>query len=108
MRELGSGNVSSTGESADGNNNPERELSSEEAERMFKAAWEAMLVEGMDGASSQTAQKGNPSTSATQQGDGAPPNTFQDQIRQAMNKLRESESNLQVLYLVCHCHLKIC
>jgi peroxin-19 len=48
-----------------------------------RALWEKMLVEGMDG---------NPGTSQSSgNGDG-----FQDRIKQAVNKLKESESNLQV------------
>ncbi|KAG5641154.1 hypothetical protein DXG03_005880 [Asterophora parasitica] len=84
-------------------------LSDEETAKAFKAAWEAMLVEGMDGMAAndiagleeflgQGAAKGKETgTSSTQQaGSGsAPQNEFQSKIKQAVDKLRESESNLQ-------------
>ena len=56
--------------------------SSPENARALKAVWEQMLVEGMDG----DPGVGQPS------GDSG----FQDKIKQAVNKLKESESNLQV------------
>lgn len=55
--------------------------SSEESARALKAAWEQMLVEGMDGDPGVGQDSG-----------------FQDKIKQAMNKLKESESSLQVNY----------
>lgn len=98
MRELGSASLS---ESAEGENRPEGELGKAETERMFKAAWEAMLVEGMDGTvqstSNDTKEPSSAPMTGTEPDGGGPSNTFQDQIRQAMDKLRESESNLQVL-----------
>lgn len=96
MRELGSASLS---ESAEGENRPEGELGKDETERMFKAAWEAMLVEGMDGTvqstSNDTKEPSSAPMTGTEPDGGGPSNTFQDQIRQAMDKLRESESNLQ-------------
>lgn len=56
-----------------------RELS---AESSTKSAWEKMLVEGMDGAPGVGQSSGD--------------SGFQDKIKQAVNKLKESESNLQV------------
>jgi peroxin-19 len=95
MRELG--NPSSSGSVGD-KDHLAGEQGNEEAERMFKAAWEAMLVEGMDGMVQGSAnEKSSTSQTGPKAGDGEPSNAFQDQIRQAMDKLRESESNLQVL-----------
>lgn len=59
--------------------------SSADSVRALKAVWEQMLVEGMDG----DPGVGQPS------GDSG----FQDKIKQAVNKLKESESSLQVNYL---------
>ena len=64
--------------------------SSAESARALKAVWEQMLVEGMD----VDPGVGQPS------GDSG----FQDKIKQAVNKLKESESSLQVnhnFYLNC-------
>jgi len=54
-----------------------------ERERLA-AAWEAMLVEGMDGASEPSASSPGPSDA-----------DFQSRIRSTMSRLRESESGLQ-------------
>jgi peroxin-19 len=100
MRELGGGSLS---ERADGEYHLKGELDDEddEAGRRLKAAWEAMLVDGMDGmvqgSSQDVKETGGTSMGGTNSGDRDPSNPFQDQIRQAMDKLRESESNLQVL-----------
>lgn len=56
--------------------------SSPENVRALKAVWEQMLVEGMDG---------DPGV-----GQATGDSGFQDKIKQAVNKLKESESNLQV------------
>ncbi|KAJ7145899.1 Pex19 protein family-domain-containing protein [Mycena epipterygia] len=56
-------------------------------EAALKAAWEAMLVEGMDGM--PDASKGKVP------GTDAPPADFQAKIQQAMGKLREGEETLQ-------------
>jgi len=50
--------------------------------RALKAAWEEMLIKGMDGSDPPVEQLS---------GDSG----FQDKIKQAVNKLKESESNLQ-------------
>lgn len=60
-----------------------RELS---AESSTKSAWEKMLVEGMDGAPGVGQSSGD--------------SGFQDKIKQAVNKLKESESNLQVNFII--------
>jgi len=51
--------------------------------RQFNEAWEAMLVEGLDGSTSTTS--GAP-----------PPNPFQNRLNQVVDKLRESEATLEV------------
>ena len=56
-------------------------------ERLMKAAWEAMLIEGMNGATEPEAAS---SSSTTKTSD------FQTKIKQTMDKLKESETNLQV------------
>jgi peroxin-19 len=98
MRELGNPSLS---ESAGNEDHPEGEQGNEQAEQMFRAAWEAMLVEGMDGVVQGSSQDANEKSSSLKTddkaGDGEPSNAFQDRIRQAMDRLRESESNLQVL-----------
>lgn len=54
-------------------------------EAALKAAWEAMLVEGMDGVA------GEATTAAADES-----SDFQRKIQQAMGKLREGEETLQV------------
>ena len=68
--------------SAEGSTTADNDGSSAESARALKAVWEQMLVEGMDG----DPRVGQPS------GDSG----FQDKIKQAVNKLKESESSLQV------------
>jgi peroxin-19 len=74
--------------------------------KMFKAAWEAMLVEGMNGpggeelaellvgAGGEAAPGARDGKSTTGEGAGG----FQDKIKRAMDKLKESETNLQVRF----------
>lgn len=96
MREIGAGE----GLGPEGAND-------EETQRAFKAAWEKMLVEGMDGMGGNdlagleefmgqdqgiSRNIGGPSAPGT----SAEANDFQNKIKQAMDKLKESESNLQV------------
>ena len=83
----------------------------EEQEKAFRAAWEAMLVESMNGTmnpedlvASAGAGKANAArttnATATASGSGsssAPPQSFQDNIKKAMDKLKES--NQQVSYI---------
>ncbi|EDR10787.1 uncharacterized protein LACBIDRAFT_293286 [Laccaria bicolor S238N-H82] len=77
------------------------EKEEERQAKMFKAAWEAMLVEGMNGPGGEelaellaggeaTGARDGKSTTAEGAGGG-----FQDKIKQAMDKLKESETNLQ-------------
>ncbi|KAJ3772949.1 Pex19 protein family-domain-containing protein [Lentinula raphanica] len=65
-----------------------------EAERLMKAAWEAMLIEGMNG---MTDTEPSTSTAAgptsTSSGGGS---DFQSKIKKTMEKLKESETNMQV------------
>lgn len=83
----------------------------EDSERQFKAAWEAMLIDGLGGEDAGLGEamsesgvgakgKSNDQTRALgTQGDssGSGENSdFQGKIRQTMGKLRESESTLQV------------
>ncbi|CDO68975.1 hypothetical protein BN946_scf184777.g5 [Trametes cinnabarina] len=66
----------------------------EERERAFKAAWEAMLVEGMNGtiAPEDVAGKGKTAEDASASGPaGAPTDSFQDNIKKMMEKLKESD-----------------
>jgi hypothetical protein len=58
-----------------------------EQQRQFAAAWEAMLVEGMNGMTNTSAED---TPSPAPKGDD-----FQSKIHSTMNKLRESESGLQ-------------
>ncbi|KIK62347.1 hypothetical protein GYMLUDRAFT_41763 [Collybiopsis luxurians FD-317 M1] len=60
-----------------------------ETERLMKAAWEAMLIEGMNGATEPEAAS---SSSTTEKGKAS---DFQTKIKQTMDKLKESETNLQ-------------
>lgn len=66
--------------------NDESSDPSAESTRALKAVWEQMLVEGMDG---------DPGVSQNEASTGG---GFQDKIKQAVNKLKESESSLQVNY----------
>ncbi|KAJ7039525.1 Pex19 protein family-domain-containing protein [Mycena alexandri] len=59
-------------------------------EAALKAAWEAMLIEGMDG---MTAGANAATATSKDAGEGA--DDFQAKIRQAMGKLREGEETLQ-------------
>ena len=77
----------------------------EEREKAFKAAWEAMLIEGMNGtlkaedltgvgagkspAPAAPAASGSGTTAST--GSGAGVDSFQENIRKAMEKLKESD-----------------
>jgi len=100
MRELGA-------EAAGASTGEEGEELSEEQQKAFKAAWEAMLVDGMNGKDDGTDGEdpllslgeilkgaGQPAAS-TSKGDGTKKLdetlNFQDKIKQAMNKLKEVE-----------------
>ncbi|KAG1805616.1 Pex19 protein family-domain-containing protein [Suillus variegatus] len=62
----------------------------EERERNLAAAWEAMLIEEMDGATDPSLTQGAPIAPKTGEKDD-----FQSRIRNTMNKLKESESGLK-------------
>ena len=86
MRELtaeAEGSTGSTSTDNGGSSDP-----SAESARALKAVWEQMLVEGMDGNPGLGRNETNTSGSG-----------FQDKIKQAVNKLKESESSLQVNYI---------
>lgn len=97
MREIGAGD----GLGSEGAND-------EETQRAFKAAWEKMLVEGMDGMGGNDLAgleefmrqdqgiSGNIGGGPSAPGTSADANDFQNKIQKAMGKLKESESNFQV------------
>ena len=88
MRELSAESpTGSTFTDNDGSSDP-----SAESARALKAVWEQMLVEGMDG----ELEVGQNETSTGSDGGGG----FQDRIQQAVNKLKESESSLQVNFFI--------
>ncbi|KAF9238220.1 Pex19 protein [Melanogaster broomeanus] len=64
-----------------------------ERERAFTAAWEAMLIEGMDGMMSESSNAGAPASSRSPK--PKEDDDFQSRIRSTMNKLKESESGLK-------------
>ncbi|KAJ8596672.1 Pex19 protein [Rhizopogon salebrosus TDB-379] len=61
----------------------------EERERSLAAAWEAMLIEGLDGSTQQGASGASTAPKPGEKDD------FQSRIRNTMNKLKESESGLK-------------
>lgn len=62
-----------------------------EEERKFKAAWEAMIIEGLGGptSSEEGLDKGKASGET---------GTFQSKIKQTIDKLKENESKFQVCF----------
>jgi len=60
-----------------------------EEERKFKAAWEAMMIEGLGGPTSS--EEGLDKGRATGE-----TGTFQSKIKQTIDKLKENESKFQV------------
>lgn len=81
------------------NNGPEvsgDKLSEEdkERERAFKAAWEAMLVDGMDGVSDGQIPGLAEYLGKEQAKPGSSSTSYQDAIRQAQQKLKESDTKL--------------
>jgi peroxin-19 len=68
--------------SAESSKPTDNDGSSAESARALQVVWEQMLVEGMNG---------DPGVGQSSGDSG-----FQDKIKQAVNKLKESESNLQV------------
>jgi peroxin-19 len=74
-----------TGGAAEG----KKEMTDEE--RKFKAAWEAMIIEGLGGpaSSEEGLDKGRASGET---------GTFQSKIKQTIDKLKENESKFQVCF----------
>lgn len=79
-----------------------KDMTDEERAQAFKAAWEAMLVEGLNGDGQTGAQdlgeplgKDGVKPKSASNDTTAPVSDFQSRIQQAMNKLKESESNLK-------------
>lgn len=109
MREIAGGMPAAGGSKESTGTGPESSERDKDAERAFKAAWEAMLVEGMDGMGADAAlgteflgSKGGPASASAKTGVSSigEKSDFQNKIRQAMDKLKEGESNLQVM--LCH------
>ncbi|KAG2346396.1 Pex19-domain-containing protein, partial [Suillus weaverae] len=72
------------------NNEDETSEQREERERSLAAAWEAMLIEGMDGSSDPSLTQGAPIAPKAGEKDD-----FRSRIQNTMNKLKESESGLK-------------
>lgn len=95
MKEIGE----EAGAPPPGNGDGEPDEEAKEQARAFKAAWEAMLVEGMNGKEGEDPvlslgealgdRKENPGSSSA--GAGSSTENFQDKIRQAMEKMKEAE-----------------
>ena len=89
-------------ESGDGKDADGKEMSEEEKKQdeVFKKAWEAMLAENLNGQDKGTgkgkAKEGQPSAGEAEGEEG-----FQDSIKRAMERMKESEAGLHV----CFCHL---
>jgi peroxin-19 len=77
----------------------DKDVTEEERNRAFKAAWEAMLVDGMDG-NPDGGLEGIGEALGKSEKKKEGPGGFQDKIKQAMDKLKESESKAQVRLLV--------
>ncbi|EGN94538.1 hypothetical protein SERLA73DRAFT_188497 [Serpula lacrymans var. lacrymans S7.3] len=80
---------------------PEQKAERLKREESFAAAWEAMLVEGMNGLGVEEGNKGATAPSAKASSSGSipkpvppPADDYQARIRATMNKLKESESTL--------------
>ncbi|KAI8973111.1 Pex19 protein family-domain-containing protein [Trametes punicea] len=74
--------------------NAEEGTTDEERQRAFKAAWEAMLVEGMNGTVSAEDLSGKGKDAEGASGSGAglgSTDPFQDSIKKMMEKLKESD-----------------
>lgn len=91
----------------------------EEQEKAFRAAWEAMLVEGMNGTmnpedliappgagTARGAGMGNVAASSSGTGtgtgtgtSGGPPQSFQDNIKRAMDKMKESNQLVSCMWI---------
>jgi len=94
---IGSQTGASSSEATGGSG--DKEMTDEERTQAIKSAWEAMLIEGMNGTddgSSRVLAEGDVRPKTASENTAVPPNDFQTRIQQAMNKLKESESNLRV------------
>lgn len=82
----------------------ERTAADEERDRKLQAAWEAMLIEGMNGQMDMgsmggravSEKKAGPALPSKDVASGPSSDSFQDSIRKAMDKLKQSESSHQV------------
>ena len=83
----------------------DKDVTEEERNRAFKAAWEAMLVDGMDGNLGDGGLEGIGEALGKSEKKKEAPGGFQDKIKQAMDKLKESESKAQVHLLPVLCFL---
>jgi peroxin-19 len=101
MREVSGGDVVD-GAKASGEAT-ERTAEEQEKERMFKAAWEAMLIEGMNGQEVAGMEDfwGHGGAGKKEIDGAGETDDFQKTIRHAMEKLKESESTLQVAFIFC-------
>jgi len=91
MREMGGEDLADSAKTEEGRKKTEEE---KEKERLFKAAWEAMLIEGMNGQDGTEDLIGHDEVGKETDRTGGK-DDFQKTIRQAMEKLKESESTLQ-------------
>ncbi|KAH9918066.1 Pex19 protein family-domain-containing protein [Fomitopsis serialis] len=101
MREIATGDgpqaegSNTEGQSAEGGQNTDEK----QRQEALHAAWEKMFVESMNGAldvDSQSAGATDPTESSGSGGAAPPPqDSFEASIRKAMEKLKESESNLK-------------
>lgn len=82
--------IAQQGANEGSNNEDETSEQQQERERALAAAWEAMLIEGMDGSIDPSLIQEAPITPKTGEKDD-----FQSRIRNTMNKLKESESGLK-------------
>jgi hypothetical protein len=94
MREL-SGAGPTPGELGAASTSTSQTEQEKEKAKAFAAAWEAMLVEGM-GAEAWTADKATTAGRAQAQAGAAPEDAFAKTIREAMERMQDSEANLQV------------
>ncbi|KAG6816602.1 hypothetical protein H0H87_004694 [Tephrocybe sp. NHM501043] len=103
MREIGLG---ATEGQKDAEGGIDKQLDDEELAKVFKAAWEQMLVDGLDGKPGHDLAGleeflGNPPKDAKAKEDGkgktsvGPKTPFQEKIQQALGKIRDDESNLK-------------
>ena len=101
MRELGADGP----EASEGWEGAKSATSEEEEEnerlKAFKAVWEAALLEGLagDGADLESALGAATAGTAAEKEASGGGGTYQDRLKQAMNKIKEGESRLQVSLL---------